>query len=233
MTSSNAINLASEDTPKFTNKFMVGLTGGIGSGKTTVTNMFAKRGVTIIDTDIIAHQLTAAGGIAIAPIHAAFGADFIMANGAMNRVKMRAHIFANPTAKQHLEAILHPLIRAETVRAAMQADGLYLLLVVPLLIESSHWRQYVTRVLVIDCDEQIQLQRVIQRDMLSEAQVQAIMATQASRQQRLHVANDIIINNTDANSLIPQVERLHMFYATLAQARKMNTCRDLDITSDI
>ncbi|MFC5476478.1 dephospho-CoA kinase [Paraherbaspirillum soli] len=198
-------------------RFSVGLTGGIGSGKTTVANMFAERGAAVIDTDAIAHQLTAADGIAIAPIRAEFGDAFITTSGAMDRAKMRAHVFSDPTAKQRLEAILHPLIRTETMHAAAQASGLYLLFVVPLLVESGTWKQRVDRILVVDCDEQVQIRRVMQRNALSEPQVRAIMATQASRQQRLQAADDIILNDSDPATLVPQVERLHALYASLNQ----------------
>lgn len=195
-----------------TDRFTVGLTGGIGSGKTTVANMFAERGAAVIDTDAIAHQLTAANGIAIAPIIAEFGSAFIDASGAMDRAKMRAHVFSDAAAKQRLESILHPLIRAETASAAEHAEGAYVIFVVPLLIESGNWTQRVKRILVVDCDERVQLHRVMQRNALNQSQVQAIMATQATRQQRLQAADDVIINNGAPAALLPQVARLHALY---------------------
>jgi dephospho-CoA kinase len=198
-------------------RFSVGLTGGIGSGKTTVADMFVERGAAVIDTDRIAHQLTAAGGIAIAPIRAQFGDDFINADGAMDRTRMRAHVFSDAAAKQQLEAILHPLIRTETAKAGENAAGLYLIFAVPLLIESGNWKQRVGRILVVDCDEQVQLQRVMQRNALDESQVRAIMATQASRQQRLQAADDVIVNNGERAALLPQVERLHALYETFGR----------------
>ncbi|WP_211453517.1 dephospho-CoA kinase [Collimonas antrihumi] len=201
-----------------THRFTVGLTGGIGSGKTTVANMFAERGAAVIDTDVIAHQLTAANGIAIAPIIAEFGSAFIDASGAMDRAKMRAHVFSDASAKQRLESILHPLIRAETARAAEHAEGLYVIFVVPLLIESGNWTQRVKRILVVDCDEQVQLHRVMQRNALNQSQVQAIMATQATRQQRLQAADDVIVNNSEPAALLPQVTRLHALYEAMGRS---------------
>ncbi len=198
-------------------KFSVALTGGIGSGKSTVADMFAGLGASVIDTDVIAHQLTAAGGVAITPIVAAFGASFIDASGAMNRVKMRTLIFSNPDAKQRLESILHPLIRNETTSAAQQAGGPYLIFVVPLLIESGNWTHRVGRILAVDCDEQTQIQRVMQRSATAESQVRAIMATQASRQQRLQAADDIIVNSGEQAELAPQVTQLHTRYLTFTR----------------
>lgn len=199
-------------------RFSVGLTGGIGSGKSTVADMFAERGAAVIDTDIIARQLTAPGGIAIAPIRACFGDAFIDASGAMDRARMRAHVFADPLAKQQLEAILHPLIRTETASAGERATGSYLIFAVPLLIESGNWKQRVERILVVDCEEQVQLQRVMQRNALTEAQVRAIMATQASRQQRLQAADDVIVNDGAVAALLPQVERLHALYEAFSRS---------------
>jgi dephospho-CoA kinase len=197
-------------------RFSIGLTGGIGSGKTTVADMFAARGAAVIDTDLIAHQLTTAGGAAIPEIQAQFGADFLTSQGAMDRAKMRATVFDEPSAKARLEAILHPLIRVETERAAEQAQGAYLIFVVPLLVESGSWKERVSRVLVVDCAEQTQVRRVISRSGLPESQVRAIMAAQVPRQQRLAAADDVISNENGMDDLVPQVERLHALYASLA-----------------
>ncbi|PUA16378.1 dephospho-CoA kinase [Glaciimonas sp. PCH181] len=196
--------------------FTVGLTGGIGSGKTTVADLFAERGVAVVDTDLIAHQLTAPNGIAIAAIRAEFGDAFIDTGGAMDRKKMREYVFSDPLAKQRLEAILHPLIGTETARAIAQANGHYVMPVIPLLVESGKWQQRFTRILVIDCDEQTQIQRVMQRNAMNETQVRAIMAAQATRQQRLEAADDVIVNNAGVDALAPQIERLHAFYMSLA-----------------
>lgn len=200
-------------------RFSVGLTGGIGSGKTTVADMFAARGAAIIDTDQIAHQLTAPEGLAIPEIHTQFGEAFLTAEGAMDRARMREYVFAEPTAKARLEAILHPLIRIETERAAAQAKGDYLIFAVPLLVESGSWTQRVSRVLVVDCAEETQVRRVMFRSGLSESQVRAIMAAQASRQQRLMAADDVIDNDGEALALVPQVDRLHAMYLDLASRR--------------
>lgn len=196
--------------------FTVGLTGGIGSGKTLVTDLFAARGVAIIDTDVIAHQLTAPGGLAIAAIGATFGAGFIDAGGAMDRARMRQLVFADAGAKQRLEAILHPLIQQECERAAASATGPYLMFAVPLLVESGRWRERVARILVVDCPEQQQVERVMRRNGLAEAQVRAIMAAQVSRAERLAAADDVIVNDGPLAALAPQVERLHAQYLACA-----------------
>jgi len=197
-------------------RFSVGLTGGIGSGKSTVADLFAARDVAIIDTDAIAHQLTAPGGAAMAAIHTEFGAPFLTVDGALDRARMRAYVFDEPSARARLEAILHPLIRSETERLAAQAAGAYLMFVVPLLVESGSWSQRVNRVLVVDIPEQEQVRRVVARSALPEAQVRAIMAAQATRAERLAAADDVIDNASDAATLVPQVERLHRQYLALA-----------------
>lgn len=198
-------------------RFSVGLTGGIGSGKSLIADMLALRGAAIVDTDRIAHQLTAAGGAAIPAICTAFGASVLTAGGAMDRPKMRALAFADAGARKRLESILHPLIAAETERAAEQAEGAYLVYVVPLLVESGKWKQRVSRVLVVDCPEALQLARVMARSGLSETEVKAIMATQAPREMRLAAADDVIVNDAGIASLEPQVDRLHRFYLSMAK----------------
>jgi dephospho-CoA kinase len=199
-------------------RFSIGLTGGIGSGKTTVAHMLEARGAAVIDTDQIAHRLTAPGGLAIPDIHAQFGEAFLTAEGAMDRAKMREYVFAEPAAKTRLESVLHPLIQIETERAAAGAEGLYLVFVVPLLVESGKWKQRVSRVLVVDCEEETQIARVMQRNGLSEAQVRAIMAAQVPRKVRVAAGDDIIDNDGDPSLLEPQVERLHALYASMAKA---------------
>lgn len=199
------------------NRFSVGLTGGIGSGKTTVANMFAARGAAIIDTDLIAHRVTAASGLALKDIQEQFGESFVKPDGAMDRAKMRELVFSEPSAKKRLEAILHPLIRIEAERAAAEAEGIYLVFVVPLLVESPTWKQMIARVLVIDCPEEMQISRVMNRSGLDESQVKAIMAAQASRNTRLEAADDVISNDGSSELLEPQIERLHTFY--LLQAK--------------
>ncbi len=201
-------------------RFSVGLTGGIGSGKTTVADMFAARGAAIVDTDQIAHALTAPGGAAIPEIETAFGSSLLDTNGALDRARMRALVFSDPAAKARLEAILHPLIRRETDQAAQLADGLYLMFVVPLLFESGTWKNRVSRVLVVDCPEPLQVARVKARSGLPDTQIAAIMASQASRQQRLSIADDVIANDAGAAALLPQVDRLHRLYTSLAASPK-------------
>ncbi len=197
-------------------RLAIGLTGGIGSGKSMVADMLAARGGAIIDTDVIAHQLTAPGGAAMPAIRAAFGDAFVTREGALNRSVMREHVFSDPAARKQLESILHPLIGAETEAAANRAEGSYLVFVVPLLVESGRWAERVDRVLVVDCPESLQLERVMMRNQLSHEQVEAIMASQASRAQRLAVADDVIVNDADRATLDQQVARLHKEYVLLA-----------------
>ncbi|MCD2517296.1 dephospho-CoA kinase [Massilia sp. G4R7] len=198
--------------------FSVGLTGGIGCGKTTVADMFAELGASVIDTDVIAHSLTAPHGAAMPALLAEFGADFATADGALDRARMRALVFTDATARARLEGILHPRIREATAAAAAIATGAYVIFVVPLLIESGSWRERVTRVLAIDCPEEIQIARVMARSSISEEQVRAIMAAQVTRAQRRAAADDIILNDDGLDALYPQVELLHAMY--LSQARQ-------------
>jgi dephospho-CoA kinase len=195
-----------------TARFSIGLTGGIGCGKTTVADLFAARGAAVIDTDQIAHALTAPHGAAMPALLDEFGADFATPEGALDRAKMRALVFADPGARTRLEAILHPRIREATAAAALLATGPYLIFVVPLLIESGTWRERVTRVLAIDCPEEVQVARVMARNKLPESQVRAIMAAQVTRAQRQAAADDILLNDDGLDALLPQVERLHAFY---------------------
>lgn len=192
--------------------FSVGLTGGIGCGKTTVADMFGALGASLVDTDAIAHALTAPHGAAMPAILAEFGAGFATPEGALDRAKMRALVFTDPGARARLEAILHPRIREATAAAAAVATGPYVIFVVPLLIESGTWRERVTRVLAIDCSEETQVARVMARNNLSEAQVRAVMAAQVTRAQRLANADDVVVNDDGLAALAPQVERLHAFY---------------------
>lgn len=201
-----------------TGRFSVGLTGGIGSGKTTIANMFAKFGASIIDTDVIAHQLTQPGGLAMPSIREQFGDKYLTDDSAMDRARMRELVFADNQQKQKLENILHPLIRQETEKAASLATGTYLIFVVPLLVESANWRNKVSRILVIDCEEQTQIRRVMVRNNLSEEQVRSIMRAQASRQQRQEAADDLIFNDGDLSLISDQVRVLHENYQSLAKS---------------
>lgn len=207
--------------------FTLGLTGGIGSGKTTVANIFGELGASIIDTDDIAHQLTVPGGKAIPQIIAEFGHSSITANGAMDRAAMRQRVFADITQKQKLERILHPLIREETEHAANKANGDYIIFVVPLLVESGNWKNRVTRILVVDCDEQTQIRRVMSRNGLTEEQVKSIMQAQATRQQRLSAADDVLVNEGDISSIQMQVAQLHQHYRQLAGLETLIPGKDL------
>ncbi len=205
-------------TPQF-NKFAIGLTGGIGSGKSLVASLLAERGAAIIDTDVIAHQLTGPGGAAIPAIRTTFGDAFLTSDGALHRAAMREHVFADPSARHRLESILHPMIGERTLAEAAAASGAYLVFVVPLLAESGHWKDRVDRVLVVDCPEAVQIERVMRRNQLPRAQVEAIMASQASRGARLAIADDVLVNASDRETLEAETERLHRRYLALASGR--------------
>lgn len=195
--------------------FIVGLTGGIGSGKSAVAARFADLGIAVVDTDAIAHELTGAGGAAMPAIAAAFGPAVVSAAGALDRAAMRRLAFADAGVRQRLEGILHPMIRHEALARCEQAlsqHSPYVILAVPLLVESGAYRQYVRRVLVVDCDEAVQEQRVMARSGLAADEVRRIMSTQAARAERRAAADDIIDNNGDLAALIPQVEALHNRY---------------------
>ena len=213
--------------PGQTPAFSIGLTGGIGCGKTTVADMFGARGASLVDTDAIAHALTAPQGAAMPALLAQFGDGFATLEGALDRAKMRELVFTDPGARERLEAILHPRIREATAAAAAIATGPYVIFVVPLLVESGNWAGRVTRVLAIDCKEETQVARVMARNQLSEVQVRAIMAAQATREQRLAAADDVILNDDGIESLRPQVERLHAFYLLEAARLAASTMQRL------
>ena len=200
--------------------YTVGLTGGIGSGKSAVSGLFARRGVHVTDTDEIAHELTRPGGEAIAPIRAAFGDEAIAADGSLDRAKMRKLVFGDARAKERLEAILHPLIRIESRRRIERATSPYAILVIPLLVEGGVDRSRTPRVLVVDCPEDLQVERVMRRSALPEAEVRAILASQATRERRLAAADDVIDNGGAPELLEGQVSRLHEKYLTLAPRAK-------------
>ena len=196
---------------------VIGLTGGIGSGKSYAAELFRARGAAIVDTDVIARDLTAPGGAAIAAIRAAFGDGVIDAQGALDRAAMRELAFADPAQRKRLEAILHPLIRAESAAQVAAADAPYTLLAVPLLVESGTYRDRVDRVLVVDCSEQTQVDRVVARSGLTPQAVRAIMAAQATRAVRLAAADDVIDNDGDVDALRRQVAALDAAYRRLAE----------------
>ena len=201
-------------------KFVVGLTGGIGSGKSAAADEFAQLGATVVDTDAIARELTERGGAALPHIKSLFGDAFVGAGGAMDRDAMRSRVFSDPVAKQALEGLLHPMIRAEAERRTAAAEGSYVVQVVPLLVESGDYRKRVARVLVVDCPEEVQLNRVVARSGLSEREVRAIMAHQVSRAARLAAADDVIDNAGTLDALRRQVGALHARYVQMAAPAK-------------
>jgi dephospho-CoA kinase len=194
---------------------VIGLTGGIGSGKSTIAGRFAALGATVVDTDAIAHSLTGAGGDAIDVVREAFGANFIGADGALDRIAMRDLVFEDPRARAKLESILHPAIRAAADRALAHASGAYAVLVVPLLFETGGYRDRVARTLVVDCAEHLQVERTARRSGLAAEQVRRIMRAQWPRWRRLQMADDTVWNGAGADALDPQCERLHRLYASL------------------
>jgi len=198
--------------------FSIGLTGGIGSGKTTVADMFAARGVPVIDTDLIAHQITAPGGVAMPLIESAFGPQYVAADGSLDRARMRTRVFGDGAAKAQLESITHPLIRAESERQRNLARGAYHIVVVPLLVEAGPRAVKTDRVLVVDCAVDTQIERVMQRNGFSRDQVLAIIARQATREARLAAADDVILNDAQAtlDTLEREVEALHANYVRMA-----------------
>lgn len=194
-------------------KLIVGLTGGIGCGKSTVAALFARHGAGIIDTDEIAHRLTQAGGAAIPAIRAAFGADYIGVDGALDRAKMRALVFSDAVARQKLERLLHPLILEQVKTQFLEMNECpYVVVVVPLLPVSPEYRRLTQRVLVVDCDERTQIERVVRRSRLTEAEVRAIIAAQTPRAERLQLADDVILNEDGQDGLAEQVAALHRRY---------------------
>ena len=195
--------------------FVVGLTGGIGSGKSAVADEFARLGAGVVDTDAIAHELTRKGGAAVPEVEKIFGKEFVVA-GAMDRKKMRDHVFADPGAKRKLEQLLHPLIRKESARCIAAAKSPYVVHVVPLLIESADYRRRMNRVLVVDAPEEVQVARVRERSRFSEDEVRAIMRTQVSRAERLAAADDVIDNGGSLEDLRKQVAALHQKYLQFA-----------------
>jgi dephospho-CoA kinase len=187
----------------------IGLTGGIGSGKSTAAGMLGALGAAVIDADDISRHLTAAGGAALPALREAFGDRLVPPAGALDRAAMRALAFSDPPARARLEAILHPLIRQESERRRAAATGPYALLVVPLLFESGSWAGRLERVVVVDLDEALQVRRTASRSGLAPAEVRAIMATQWPRWRRLQAADEVLWNGGEPELLRAQCERLH------------------------
>lgn len=203
------------DSGRVARPFAVALTGGIGSGKSAVAELFSALGVTVIDADTISHALTASGGAALASIVETFGRQVITTDGALDRSTLRERVFADPDARRQLEGILHPMIRA-CMQSELAADpGPYVVLAIPLLVETGQ-TDMADRVLVVDAPEALCIDRVGRRSGLSPEQVRRIMASQANRVERLAVADDVIDNTGDLTDLEPRVRALHNRYLSLA-----------------
>lgn len=195
---------------------VVGLTGGIGSGKTTVAKLFAEQGVAVIDTDQLARELTLPGQLALNVIVEKLGENILLADKTLDRTQLRHKIFLDASLRSWLEGILHPLIRAETKRLLEMSESAYSIVMIPLLMETKP-NPLINRVLVVDATEEQQISRAKVRDKLSEKDIQVIMDTQVSRQQRLEKADDIILNDGELKHLIPQIEKLHVQYLQMAK----------------
>lgn len=195
----------------------VGVTGGIGSGKSVAADYFRGLGAEVIDTDQIAHDLTRSGAPALIAIRAAFGDKVFNEDGRLERGRLRARVFSDPDAKAQLEAILHPLIRTEVSRRIVGSQAPYRILVVPLLLETGAYRDVIDRVLVVDCVEAQQIERTMRRSGLTAEDVRAIMAAQMPRAQRLKQADDVLYNDGHLDTLRRDVEKLHQVYLSLAQ----------------
>jgi dephospho-CoA kinase len=200
---------------------IIGLTGGIGSGKSEASKRFAERGIVVVDADLVAREVVEPGRAALTQIAAHFGPDILDITGSLNRSKLREIIFSDPAEKQWLELLLHPIINAEIRHQLANATSVYAILASPLLLETQQF-QLVDRILVIDTSEQLQIERASYRDKNNEAQIKAIMQTQLSRQERCARATDIIQNHGNITELDAQVEKLHQLYLELAQSAKTN-----------
>jgi dephospho-CoA kinase len=196
---------------------IVAVTGGIGSGKSTAARMFQQCGADIVDTDAIAHELTEPGQAALQQIVASFGAQYLTTEGRLDRGKLRSRVFADSDARRALEGILHPPIKGEVEARVRASSAPYVVVLVPLLIETGGYRDLVQRILVVDCDERVQVQRAVQRGLM-EDQVRAIIRTQATRSERIAQADDVIQNDGALENLARQVEVLDARYRALASA---------------
>ena len=187
----------------------LGLTGGIGSGKSTVARLLQARGATVIDADAIARSCTQAGGLAMSAVIQTFGADFVTPEGALDRDRMRAHVFAHPAARAQLEAIVHPLVAEEVARQSAASTAACTVFDIPLLVESSRWRRQLDRVLVVDCTRETQRQRVAARNGWDPATIEAILDSQSPRERRLAAADMVLFNDGhDIEHLRHEVDRL-------------------------
>jgi dephospho-CoA kinase len=195
---------------------VVGLTGGIGSGKSAAARFFHELGAVVVDADAIAHEITAPGGVAIPAIRDALGPQFINHSGALDRDLTRATVFTNPAARQALEAVLHPLIRQEITRRIRAARSPYVIAVIPLLFETGGYAELLSRVVVVDCPEALQIARSMKRSKMPESEVRAIMDAQASRSTRLAGADDVLTNTGSLEDLRAQVRALHGTFLKIA-----------------
>ncbi len=212
--------------------FSVGLTGGVGSGKSTIGAMLSNRGAALVDADMIAHQLTSTGGAAVEALSEAFGTGAIAADGSLDRAHMRARVFSDPALRAQLESLLHPMIRAamrERAAKLIAERAPYVVFVVPLLVETGNWNSYIDRLLLIDCSEATQLARVCARPGMDEITARKIIAAQATRPQRLAVADDVLINEAPLDDIESKVERLHQAY--LRSAATQTSARNPVISS--
>lgn len=198
--------------------FTVVLTGGIASGKSTISDKFESLGVPVIDTDVIARSVIEPGTPALRKIVSVFGRDFLNPEGSLDREKMRKLVFANPASRELLESIIHPAIADNVSLQLKEIDYIYCMLVIPLFAESSDYR-WVNRVLLIDVPEEIQVQRVMERDNIDLAKAEAILKAQASRKERLSLADDVIVNTGSIDELDSSVAELHEKYLFLAEAK--------------
>jgi len=204
--------------------YCVGLTGGVGSGKSAAARLFADLGAAVVDSDAIAHALTGADGAAMPAIAAAFGREVVAADGSLDRAAMRRRVFADGSARQLLERILHPLIQREAQRQVAAAQAPYVVLIVPLLLENlAAYRPLIDRIAVVDCDEQQQIERTASRPGVGIDQARAILAAQGSRAARLAIADDIIDNRAGLAELEVRVRHLHQAYLDAAQHGKKKT----------
>ncbi len=205
--------------------YCVGLTGGIGSGKSSAARLFQTLGAGVVDVDDISHALTRPAGAGIPEIVRQFGQDFVAGDGSLDRARMRELVFRDSQAKTRLEAILHPLIGRQARDQVARATQPYVLLVVPLLLETNAYSDIIRRIAVVDCTEETQIERTMHRSHLTEAAVRAIMAAQISRQDRLAQADDVLNNDGDEAGLRQQVGKLHQRYCELAAAVQNGTVR--------
>lgn len=205
-------------------RFRIGLTGGIACGKSTVANLFVALGVTLVDTDLLAREVVEPGSPLLGEITRHFGAQVLQKDGSLDRVVLRQRVFANPAERQWLEQLTHPAIRELTDARCEAATGPYVMVAIPLLVETQGAERF-DRVLVVDCEPELQLARLQARDGMTREQAQRMLAAQATREQRLAVADDVILNNGDIAALRDQVEKLHRQYSSAARTQSDGVAR--------